>query len=298
MLPIRREQRSANVHIYDYESNFEPFKQVYTADGHFDNPDSAHGAFVNLLNHCLKNNIIIHHIGDLIDVMQGRNDRRGSKSKVKEELNRADYFNGLVDSFVELLAPYAAILGSITYGNHETAVISKIEIDLLKMIIHRLQVEHGSPVMLGGYSGFIISRWTPPTKQNCVISTKVFYRHSGGSYGEVSKGVLGVGRMNGMVEGVDMIVSGDNHEKWLVYDGITTVDHKYNIINKEIPHVKIPTFKDEYKDGHGGYHVEKNRKYKPTGFVEVTYTPYRKKPHTSVLALDIGVSLLNLSRFE
>lgn len=294
---LTRRQPSENVHIYEYTGALAPFKQVFTADGHVDNPDTARGAFLNVLDYCLQNQIIWHHIGDLIDVMQGKSDRRSSKSKIDPALKRGDYMNGLIDMFTEMLAPYANILGSITYGNHETIVIDKLEIDLLKLIIRRLQTEHNSPVMLGEYSGWIVNRWIKDDRKVNLASHKTFYRHSGGSYGEVSKGVLGVGRMQGMQEGANMIVSGDNHESWLVNDGVTYLDKQFVIRNKTVPHVKIPTFKDEFKQGQNSYHVIKNRKYKPTGLVEVTFTPYRDRANGDAYYIEAEPQLLSLRKF-
>jgi hypothetical protein len=230
--------------------------------------------------------------------MQGKNDRRSSKSKIDPLLLRSDYINGIIDELVNLLAPYASILGSFTYGNHETAIISKLEIDLLKMITHRLQVEHNSPVMLGGYSGWIVTRWKSNNRRQTSTTIKTFYRHSGGSYGQVSKGVLAVDRMQVMQEGADMVVSGDNHQMWQVPIMLTHLDSQFNICQKRVNHFQIPTFKDEFKTGMGGWHVETNKNVRPLGFIEVEFTPYRKQTNGGdTMFMEAKPILETLTRF-
>jgi hypothetical protein len=66
--------------------------------------------------------------------MQGKADKRSDKSSLRPEHQGSNYFDLLVDTAVDDIAPYRAYILEITDGNHETAVRKNHEIDLVERL--------------------------------------------------------------------------------------------------------------------------------------------------------------------
>lgn len=274
VLPSIR-QCSSNVHEVRYLlDTTTPVQQIFASDWHVDSKDTDKNDLKKILDYCLENSVIIHHFGDLFDAMQGKNDKRGSKAKLLSEIKGEAYWSELVDYMVEFFKPYASVLGVFGYGNHETAVINRNEIDLLLTFVKRLQTEHNSTIQLGGYSGYIVNRFKAYGGR-ITVSSKIWYRHSGGSLGTVTKGTLATDRMELMAE-ADIYVSGDNHENWMITTRRLDLTNDNNIVQRDVLHIKTPTMKNEFKQGINGWVVEKNMRPRPLGVWKMEYSFLRR----------------------
>ena len=102
---------------------------LFMSDVHFDATGCDRAMLVRHLDKAKKTGSKIFILGDFWDAMQGRSDRRGSKSALRDEYLASHYFNAIVDDAVEFLEPYMENIAAWALGNHETAVMHHHEID-------------------------------------------------------------------------------------------------------------------------------------------------------------------------
>lgn len=236
------------------------------SDIHIDNPDCLRDQYLHYLQTAVDMNAPVCCFGDYLCMMQGRNDRRGSKGKIRPENQKDDHFGSIIEEEIERMRPYASHLAMFSQGNHETAIIRHNEIDILKRIVTGWKDRFDSPVQYGAYSGRIHvdvklfdTRSQKIKNSNSVI---IYYHHSPGSGGVVTRGHLAPQRMIAKAE-ADIYVTGHIHQGWeerIPRDEYSFKTKEPRIVTKWF--VCLPAFKDEYKDGRGGYVIEKN--YGPT----------------------------------
>lgn len=268
---IAVKEKSRNVHVIEskVKSGWEQW-YLLISDTHRDNPDCKDELLLKHLNQAKQRNAGILIFGDYFCCMQGKYDKRADKSKLRPEHRGSNYFDLLNSSEVQFLKPFADNLILITEGNHENSVKNRHEFDMLDRLVGSLNTLIPAPtipVFKGGYGGYVIFRFregNDESKQRS-SSIKLKYRHSGGSLGEISKGVLGVDRMAKTFPDADIIVTGDNHESWVMEVVQEKLSHLFDVEQKTQTHIKTATYKDEYKVGHSGWHVERNAPPKPLG---------------------------------
>ncbi len=241
-----------------YEQKF-----LLRSDVHFDSTSSRSDMEIRHLEEVLSSCSGILDFGDLFDVMQSPFDKRQSKSDLRQEHKRSDYFNSLIDTAVNRYAKYADCFVMMSPGNHETKMLSRASVDLTAWLVQRLQSDYKSPVVLNGYSGwvrFVIHR------DNERHTRKLWYTHGYGGGGEVTKNVIQLSnRVPVYIEGADIYVCGHTHNQWwmtyprlrLVKDGV--------VETRDCHFVQLPTYKDEYRDGRGGFAVESGHSPRPLG---------------------------------
>jgi hypothetical protein len=80
----------------------------------------------------------------------------------------------------------------------------------------------------------------------------------------VTKGVIDYNRI-GVYADADVIVCGHTHDKMHV-PGMRVSLNDGNVVEQREQHfVRCGSYKDEYADGAGGFHIEKGRPPKPLG---------------------------------
>ena len=245
----------------DYRgNNFEKWF-LLTADQHFDSTHCDRRLLKRHHEQALKREAGIFCFGDLFDVMQGKNDRRGSKGDLREEYKGGNYYDRVVDDAIKFYQPYAQNYVAITYGNHETSIIKHQETDVLKRLVDGLN-SGGSSVELGAYSGWIVFRFHRRGER--VRKFRLFYHHGSGGGGPVTKGVIQTNRRAVYLPDANIIVTGHIHEAW----HLETVQERINGVNTPYlstqHHVQLATYKEEYLDG-VGWHVERGAPPKPLG---------------------------------
>ena len=224
-------------------------------DPHIDSEYCDIKLFKKHLNYALENNIDMYCIGDLLDVMQGRNDPRRKNKQDKDH-----YFNWVIDYTVELLEPYKHLIKFIGYGNHETSVSKNNDIDLLQIIVNRLN-DKGGNIELGSYSGWWQFKLNHTTS---VYNYKVKYIHGFGGGGNRTKGVIQYTDVLVSCGDVDLIVMGHTHDKTEVTFEIEYLNQQGNIKYKSIECSRVPSYKNESIKGMG-WHVERGAPPKPRG---------------------------------
>ena len=241
---------------------------LLSADRHLDNPLSNQALQAKHLKEAVLLDAPVIDCGDLFDAMQGKNDRRSSKSALKEENKKAAYLNSLVETSTSFFTPFAKQLAVIGKGNHESAILKHAEFDLTSYLIKELR-HAGSPAVMGGYRGWVRIMLTAGA--SCQ-QFKLYYTHGSGTNAVVTKGIISTNRRASFVD-ADVIVGGHIHESWsldmcrvgLSVQGLERVNDQL--------HLCIPTYKEEFTDLADGFHHEKEGPPKPIGawWLIITY---------------------------
>lgn len=255
--------KSNNIHII--ETNKKKFELAMLSDLHWDNPKCQRDVLKRDLDYCLKNEIPVFVNGDFFCLMQGKGDRRGSKSDVLPEHNNSHYFDSVMETACEWFEPYKDILIGVGYGNHETGVIKHKETDVMRNFVTRFNHEYGGKIQLGGYGGWIIVRYI---KNTVVVSCRIKYFHGSGGGGIMSKGELDLTRSSIKYEGFDVYSQGHIHENKATdseLESLKQTKRGLEIIRKPIHLMVTGTYKEEYGEGKGGFHVERGAPPKPIG---------------------------------
>ena len=265
-----------NVHIF--KNNFDPKKVLLLSDIHWDNPKCDRVLLKRHLDQAMEMDARICMNGDTLCLMQGRADRRGSKSGIRPEHNVDHYFDAVVNDAIEWFSPYAKNIDVISYGNHETAIIKWQETDILQRFVDLLNLKCHSNVQVGGYGGWIIVKMNNHTR---IATTKIKYFHGSGGGGVVTKGALNLTRALELYEGCDVYTMGHIHENAArndVRDALESNSKKGYSINHKPIHLMITgCYKEEYGDGSKGWHVERGAPIKPIGGRMLTINIVRNK---------------------
>lgn len=245
---------------------------------HWDNPNCDQELLKKHLEYCLINEIPVMVHGDFFCLMQGKGDRRGSKSDIRPEHNNTKYLDSIVDTAIEWFSPYAHIFTVLGYGNHETSIIKYQETDILKRFVDGLNLKNNSNVKTGGYGG-----WLQVTlcKTNSGLVSRIKYFHGSGGGGIVTKGAINLTRALEMYEGMDVFTMGHVHENMARNDVRDTFvfnrgKRKHEIQEKQIHLMITGTYKNEYHSGAKGWAVERGIPSKPLGGRILVFDVLRK----------------------
>jgi hypothetical protein len=254
----------SNVHkiIVPIEKKHTHFRFLLSADWHIDNPDCNDKLFNKIMREAKETKAGILAFGDLFCAMQGKYDKRSSKSKLRPENQVNNYLDSLVEYAYTRIEPYKDNMLLFGYGNHETAIINHHETDLLQRLVTRM--DNGT--QLGGYGGWVnIQFFSKSTPKNC-NTYRIKYFHGSGGGGEVTKGTIQSQRHAVIYPQADLVCTGHVHEQYLITYMCENVSNISGLVAlKKQVHVRTPTFKDEYKNGKGGWHVERGGHPKPLG---------------------------------
>lgn len=259
IIKVERKGNICCVHIDGRKGEKLESWHLFRADVHFDSPHCKRNLVEKHLKQAKQRDAGVFDIGDLFDVMQGPGDKRGVYGDLRTENKRSDYFNSVVDEVARLHKKYASNMVFQAIGNHETSVIKRYGIDLLKMYQERLS---GSPLILGGYSGWIhfIVHLPKGKKQ----TYKVWYIHGYGGESAINVDIGQGYKQMTYVHDADMIISGHTHQSW-VNHRVYTKTSGDKVVLGETTLVKLPTYKEEYGDGKGGWHIEQGKSPRPLG---------------------------------
>jgi predicted phosphodiesterase len=256
---------SRNVHEIEltYKSGQE-FWFLLTSDRHWDNPDSDWEMQLRHMKQARERGAMIIDAGDFFCAMQGKYDKRSDKSKVRNIHQRTDYLDSLVNTAADFFAPYQDLFAVVGQGNHETAILKNHETNLTERFIERLNAGKDHKVKMGGYGGFIKFKFKNNAK-GAKRAVLLHYFHGYGGGGPVTKGVIQSYRQAVYMPDPDVIISGHVHEQYIFPIEQVRLTPKGRIYQRRQYHVRIPTYKNEYKDGFGGWHIETGKGPKPIG---------------------------------
>jgi hypothetical protein len=268
---FRVTQKSRNIHVVDIElkSLSEDRWFLLSSDRHHDNPHSDHDLELKHLREAVDRGAGIVDLGDSFCAMGGRGDPRRAKHGVTrpEHAMANDYFDSLVTHAADFYAPFARNFVVIARGNHETSVLKNQETDLTERLCERMSAISRHRVYSGGYGGWVLFRIKYTTQVYCL---NMKYFHGSGGGGLMTMDTLRVRRIGSWTPDADVIAGGHTHDKWVMEverERLKTKNGDYKVELSTQYHVRCGTYKDEYGDGFGGWHIERGGPPKSLGAV-------------------------------
>lgn len=282
---------SRNVVVLDHRVIGSDWEQWYLlrSDAHWDNPDSNQDLQKQHLDEAIERKAGILDFGDLFCAMQGKYDKRSSKSKVREEHQVDNYLDSLVSTAADFHEPYAHNWVCQGSGNHETSIMKIHETNLLERLAQVLRDRTGAVFPLTGYTGWV---WFRFRRGGNKFAKRLWHCHGYGGGGPVTKDMIQRNRQQGYID-ADIMCSGHTHDQWVTYDVRMKLDSNGLVKRNRMAYVKCPTYKDEYKTGAGGWHIETGKPPKPLGAYWLRFYLTRKnhvdRKHKREYAIDFEV---------
>ena len=253
--------------VLDIEHEFcSGWEQWYllSSDRHWDNPHSNLKLQKIHLDQARERNAKILDFGDLFCVMQGKYDRRSSKSDLRPEHQVDNYLDAVVNTAVDWFSPYADLFALVSEGNHESAIRKNHETDLIERFVTTLNYKNGTKLTKGLYTGYVRFRFKKKKSSSRLTPILLNFTHGYGGGGPVTRGVIQTNRKAVYLPDAQICVSGHIHESWQIAIPRERVNHKGTIHLDEQTHICLPTYKEEYLAGEN-YHRERGRPPKPLG---------------------------------
>lgn len=273
VMPWRVVEHARNVHEIRFDRVSKGFTHpvLLSSDHHWDNPHCDRRLMKAHLEQALALRAPVLIYGDFFCCMQGKWDKRSSKQDLRPEHAGGNYFDRLVATAADWLAPYASILAVIGPGNHETAILKHHETNLTERLVEAIRQRcPDSPVRVGGYSGWVRFQFQMRPNGEAQQSIRLWYHHGYGGGGPVTRGVIQSNRRAVYVE-ADIIASGHTHDAWIVPVQRIRLNKRNQVNHGEQLHISTPGYKEEYADGWGGFHVERGAPPKPVGAAWVDF---------------------------
>lgn len=252
---VIEEQHGTPVLRAEFPTSDTRHRVLFLGDIHWDHIRCDRKALKRILDEAVAQDAWIVLLGDTLDLMQGRNDRRSSKSSIRPEHNNEDYFGSVLETAVDWFTPYAKNLWLVLDGNHETAILKHNEVNMTRAFVRELSSKAGHNIMYPGYSTYAMFRATMHKTRR--TTRKFFLHHGMGGGGKVTKAAITAQRMAVTYPDADFVLTGHihgsqftAHEQWRINDS-----GKAYITEQE--HYLVNTFKEEFKKGKGGWAVEK-----------------------------------------
>jgi hypothetical protein len=254
----------------------EPHTFLLASDIHLDNPKCNRDL---LKKHLKQAQGVGGHallFGDVMCLMQGKKDRRGSKSSIRPEHLGSNYFDLVFSETAEWLSPFSSTILMMSDGNHETAVLNNQEVDPLGNVVRLMRERYKSPVEHMRYQGWIWFTFyrAGETREHSARRCTLFFHH-GAWGGIVSKGVLGGMRYSSLAPESSIIVNGHNHERSIVSHPCYRLNENGKQRVSQRWHVQTGCYKEEFEDG-AGWAVERIVMPKSLGGVWLKLWPTRE----------------------
>jgi hypothetical protein len=250
------------LHMDDVRAGWEQWF-LLSSDRHWDNPKTNLTLMRKHLDEAKRRDALVFDFGDLFCAMQGRFDPRSSKKDVRPEHQRSDYLDALVETAGVWFGPHADLFALIGEGNHETSIHKRHETNLTARLVERLNAQTGSKIAHGGFSGWVRFQFT--IQGTVRTARNLYYHHGYGGDAPVTKGVIQTNRMAVYLPDADFVVTGHTHNEWIFPIARQRINKQGTLYLDEQLHIKLPSYKEEFGDGHGGWHIERGAPPKPCG---------------------------------
>jgi hypothetical protein len=246
------------------------------SDAHHDNPHCNQALEKKHLDQAIERNAGILDNGDLFCAMQGAWDPRKSKQSVRPEHMRDDYLDALVRTAADFYTPYAKNWISFGIGNHESQISRRHETNLSERLCQTLKDRTGSQCQVTGYTGWIRFLFDMGRSNTRIVRT-MWHIHGYGGGGPVTSDTIQAQRQRAYVDGADIMWSGHTHDMYAKQDMKILLTSAGKVIHRPIWYVKSPTYKEEYDNGAGGWHIETGKPPKPLGAWWLKFTVSRTR---------------------
>lgn len=251
-----------------YNSTKEEATFLLLSDIHLDNPKCNRKLLLQHLDECKAIGGHALMFGDVLCLMQGKKDRRGSKGDIRPEHLGGNYFDLVFRESADLLRPYGDMILMMGDGNHETAVLNNQEIDPLENVV-RLMRNDGAVTEHMGYQGFVrfAFRQSAGRTRRCTL-----FFHHGAWGGIVTKGTMGGGRYAQIAPDADIMLNGHNHERSIVAHPCYRIAENGKAWIEQRWHLQTGTYKQEF-GATGGWAIERIVMPKSLGGIWLTLRP-------------------------
>ena len=267
--------KSPNVVMIDVEiSAGKDVWMLFRGDAHHDNPLCRQDLEKLHLDQALERQAMIWDNGDLFCAMQGKYDRRSSKSSLRPEHQSGDYLDKLVTTAADFYEPYAHLWVNQLYGNHETSICDRHETDLLQRLSATLKDRTGAMFPVTGYTGWAVIRFrhkSTNTKAGPRGSVNIWGIHGYGGGGPVTQDNIQRNRQMSYVECADIMTSGHVHDSWLNTTQKLRITSSGEEKSCPVTYIKTPSYKDEYTNQRKGWHKQTGKPPKPLGATWVRF---------------------------
>lgn len=280
------EQRAPNVLHVHFDDIYEGWHQwiMLSSDRHHDNIACDRKLEQRHLDKAKERGALIIDVGDLFCAMQGKYDPRRSMDDIRPEDVGADYLDRIVMHAAEFYGPYAANWLMIGRGNHDQGILSHCGTDLVSNLTHRLNGDFGGHVYAGGYGGWV--HFFFKMRKTVGASRKLKYFHGSGGGGPVTRGVIQTNRQAVYLPDADIVTNGHTHDAWYMPIARERLS-KQGVVGQDLIHfIRTPTYKNDYGDGSGGWHVERGMPPKPKGCAWLHFV-YDREGVSTVVEIDI-----------
>ncbi len=271
---VERDSRNTYTLRFDCQSLKFSHDILFISDAHWDNPHCDRELLASHMRQAVEKDCPIICVGDFFCAMQGKYDPRQSRESLRPEHARSDdYLDALVATAADWLEPYCQNLILIGQGNHETAILKRHETDLIERLASMVRMKHGGITHAGGYANWIRTMFK---RSNWTYSEVIYAHHGFGGGGEMSQGKPDMLKLMMQVR-ADVLACGHIHRK-------EAFPHSYaflsrgGVVKQSVIHcLRLGTYKDEYQEGSGGWHIEKGRGPRPLGGYWLRYEFGRNK---------------------
>ena len=269
----RIEKKAANVLVVHFDQVREGWEQWFllSSDRHHDSAGCNRDLELEHLELARQRKAYVLDFGDIFDAMQGKYDPRRSYPEMRPEYLKSmietstGYLDVIVKDAVEFYKKYADRFMLISQGNHETAIHSHNDTDLIERIVYGLNNAAHTQIHRGAYGGWVRFVFTIQKTKRESLNLKYFHGSGGG--GPVTKGTIQSNRQAVYLPDAGIVVNGHIHESWILALKRERLSDM-GVIGEDIQyHVRTGTYKNDYGTGAGGWHVERGAPPKPMGAV-------------------------------
>jgi hypothetical protein len=239
-----------------------------SSDHHWDSTKCRRDLLKTHFDEILCRNAASIVTGDVYDLMGGKFDKRSAKSELRPELKSSNYLDAVIEQSVDWYAPYAQNMIVVGEGNHETAIKSRYETDMIQRFIGLMNAQTGSKIYFGGYSGWVRFAFTMQVsgRGEPVMQSVVYhFDHGWGGGGQVTHDAIQHQRRQVYLPDADIVSSGHSHDLWSKDIARVRLTKNGTVYQDSQLHLKLPSFKDDYQDGHGGWCIERGHAPKVQG---------------------------------
>lgn len=151
--------------------------------------------------------------GDVFDFILPSDLKRFDLDALDRELLVAGLkpIDAAIDMAYEFMKPYAHLIEFIGIGNHEAHVSKRHHIDVMSILLYRLNQLPNVNIKAGGWCGF----WNISLRRQGQRTSYTLYRHHGaGGAAPVTKGMIDFQRMMVWLGDLDAIWIGHKHNKF------------------------------------------------------------------------------------
>ena len=230
-------------------SRTEPGPVLFLGDLHLDHPKADRAGLKRVLDEAVERDAAIVLVGDVFDVMQGRNDRRSSKGALQARYGRDDYLTAVLEDVTDFLLPYARHLWLILDGNHEATILKYNEVSLTRLLVHNLNTIGDGHVLAPGYQTWAVLKTAHHAKgddRNRRVVTPMWLTHGSGGNARVTKGAIGMQRRAVTYPDASFIISGHLHTDLYVPHVQHRLSQKGRVHNVKQKHFQVSAWKNDH----------------------------------------------------